>query len=135
MSAHQYDEGHTVAGWTGVGIATVGTTVAGVGVCVVSAPLIGGGLGIVAVSVLVTWALHLTGWGKPPGRRDRAQWGMRVRDPLAAAGHAGCVGCRLAGRGRPAEEYTAEERAVEKRAVEERAVAYRESAPVGETAG
>ncbi|MEV5531650.1 HGxxPAAW family protein [Streptomyces prunicolor] len=125
MSAHQYDEGHTVAGWTGFGIATVGTTVAGAGMCVVSAPLIGGGLGIVAVSVLVTWALHLTGWGKPPGRRDRAQWGMRVRDPLAAAGHAGCVGCRLAGRGRAAAEYTAEERAV----------AYRESAPVGETAG
>ncbi|MCX5235594.1 HGxxPAAW family protein [Streptomyces prunicolor] len=125
MSAHQYDEGHTVAGWTGFGIATLGTTVAGVGMCVVSAPLIGGGLGIVAVSVLVTWALHLTGWGKPPGRRDRAQWGMRVRDPLARAGHAGCVGCRLAGRGRAAAEYTAEERAV----------AYRESAPVGETAG
>jgi len=125
VSAHQYDEGHTVAGWTGFGIATLGTTVAGVGMCVVSAPLIGGGLGIVAVSVLVTWALHLTGWGKPPGRRDRAQWGMRVRDPLARAGHAGCVGCRLAGRGRAAAEYTAEERAV----------AYRESAPVGETAG
>ncbi len=75
MSAHQYDEGHTVAGWTGCGIATVGTVVAGVGVCAVSALWIGAGLGIVAVSVLVTWALHLTGWGKPPGRRDREQWG------------------------------------------------------------
>ncbi|MFJ9375238.1 HGxxPAAW family protein [Streptomyces sp. NPDC101455] len=127
MSAHQYDEGHTVAGWTGFGIATVGTTVAGVGVCVVSALLIGVGLGIVAVSVLVTWALHLTGWGKPPGRRDREQWGMRVRDPSARAGHAGCVGCRLAGRGRAAEEYTAEERAI--------AVVPRGSAPAGETAG
>ena len=94
--------------------------------CVVSAPLIGGGLGIVAVSVLVTWALHLTGWGKPPGRRDRAQWGMRVRDPLAREGHAGCVGCRLAGRGRVVEEY--EE-------YEEYAVVSRESAPAGETAG
>ncbi|CAM5263607.1 hypothetical protein SALBM311S_13045 [Streptomyces alboniger] len=29
MSAHQYDEGHTVAGWTGFGIATVGTAVLG----------------------------------------------------------------------------------------------------------
>ena len=127
MSAHQYDEGHTVAGWTGCGIATVGTTVAGVGVCTVSAALIGGGLGIVVVAVLVTWALHLNGWGKPPGRRDRAQWGMRVRDPLARAGHARCVGCRPAGRGRPAEEHTDEERAV----------ALRESASVlvGETAG
>ncbi|WP_406124625.1 HGxxPAAW family protein [Streptomyces sp. NBC_00989] len=120
MSAHQYDEGHTVAGWTGFGIATVGTTVAGVGVCAVSAPLIAGGLAIVAVSVLVTWGLHLTGWGKPPGRRDRAEWGMRVRDPLARAGHAGCVGCRLAGRGRAAEEY---------------AVVPRESVPAGETTG
>ncbi|SEE04554.1 hypothetical protein SAMN05216489_05317 [Streptomyces sp. 3213] len=127
MSAHQYDEGHTVAGWTGFGIATVGTAVAGAGVCTVSAALIGGGLGIDVVAVLVTWALHLTGWGKPPGRRDRAQWGMRVRDPLARAGHAGCVGCRLAVRGRPAEEYTDEERAV----------GLRESASVlvGETAG
>ena len=127
MSAHQYDEGHTVAGWTGFGIATVGTAVAGVGVCTVSAALIGGGLGIDVVAVLVTWALHLTGWGKPPGRRDRAQWEMGARDPLARAGHAGCVGCRLAGRGRPAEEYTDEERAV----------GLRESASVlvGETAG
>lgn len=99
MSAHQYDEGHTVAGWTGFGIATVGSTVAGVGMCTVSALLIAGGLGIVAVSVLVTWALHLTGWGKPPGRRDREQWGMRVRDPSARAGHAGCVGCRAGGAG------------------------------------
>ncbi|WP_322726594.1 HGxxPAAW family protein, partial [Streptomyces spongiae] len=33
MGAHQYDEGHTVAGWTGFGIATVGSAVAGVGMC------------------------------------------------------------------------------------------------------
>ncbi|MFG2378739.1 HGxxPAAW family protein [Streptomyces sp. NPDC048504] len=131
MSAHQYDEGHTVAGWTGFGIATVGSTVAGVGVCTVSALLIAGGLGIVVVSVLVTWALHLTGWGKPPGRRDREQWGMRVRDPSARAGHAGCVGCRLAGRG-PARGRVAEEYAI---VAEEYGVVPRESAPAGETAG
>ncbi|WP_343243999.1 HGxxPAAW family protein [Streptomyces sp. SID13726] len=99
MSAHQYDEGHTVAGWTGFGIAAVGSAVAGLGVCLVSAPLIAGGLAVTAVSVLVTWALHLTGWGKPPGRRPRAEWGMRVRDSGARQGHPGCVGCRLAGRG------------------------------------
>jgi hypothetical protein len=98
VSAHQYDEGHTVAGWTGTGIATVGTTVLGAGVCLVSVPLLAGGLGIVAVSVLVTWALHLSGWGKPPGRRPREEWGMRVRDASARGGHTGCVGCRLAGR-------------------------------------
>lgn len=103
VSAHQYDEGHTVAGWTGFGIATVGSAVLGLGVCMVSGPLIAGGLAICAVSLLVTWALHLTGWGKAPGRRPREQWGMRVRDPLARAGHPGCVGCRLAGRGRQRE--------------------------------
>ncbi|MEU6258729.1 HGxxPAAW family protein [Streptomyces sp. NPDC047043] len=100
MSAHQYDEGHTVAGWTGFAIATVGAVVLGFGVCTASALILGGGLGIVAVSVLVTWALHLAGWGKPPGRRPREQWGWRVRDLAAREGHAGCVGCRLAGRGR-----------------------------------
>ncbi|EDY56403.1 MULTISPECIES: HGxxPAAW family protein [Streptomyces] len=100
MSAHQYDEGHTVAGWTGVGIATVGTSVLGVGVCLVSGALIAVGIVITAASALVTWALHLTGWGKPPGRRPREQWGMRVRDTGARQGHPGCVGCRMAGRGR-----------------------------------
>ncbi|MFF4030585.1 HGxxPAAW family protein [Streptomyces sviceus] len=100
MSAHQYDEGHTVAGWTGVGIATVGTSVLGVGVCLVSGALIAVGIVITVASALVTWALHLTGWGKPPGRRPREQWGMRVRDTGARQGHPGCVGCRMAGRGR-----------------------------------
>ncbi|MFF8862030.1 HGxxPAAW family protein [Streptomyces sp. NPDC015139] len=95
-----YDEGHTIAGWTGVGIATIGSGVAGWGVCAASPPLIGAGLAVVAVSALVTWFLHLTGWGKPPGVRPRGEWGMRTRDTQARAGHPGCVGCRLAGRGR-----------------------------------
>ncbi|MFF7161610.1 HGxxPAAW family protein [Streptomyces sp. NPDC008086] len=95
----QYDEGHTVAGWTGTAIATIGSAVLGAGVCMVSAPLIAGGLGITAASVLVTWALHLTGWGKPPGVRPRSQWRMGARDVTARAGHAECWGCRLAGRG------------------------------------
>ncbi|NNN31508.1 hypothetical protein HLK59_14265 [Streptomyces sp. S3(2020)] len=99
MSAHQYDEGHTVAGWTGFAVAIVGTTVLGLGVIMVSVPVLSGGLAIVAASVLTTWTLHLTGWGKPPGIRPRAQWGMRTRDLSARAGHPGCVGCRLAGRG------------------------------------
>ncbi|MGW2462987.1 HGxxPAAW family protein [Streptomyces sp. NPDC001761] len=95
-----YDEGHTIAGWTGVAIATAGSAVVGLGVCTASLPVVGAGLAVVAVSVLVTWALHLSGWGKPPGVRPREQWGMRVRDTRARDGHPGCVGCRLAGRGR-----------------------------------
>ncbi|WP_217235896.1 HGxxPAAW family protein [Streptomyces sp. AC555_RSS877] len=99
MSAHQYDHGHTVAGWTGVGVATVGSAVLGAGVCLVSVPLLAGGFAIVVVSLLVTWALHLAGWGKPSGLRPREEWGMRVRDLSARGGHPGCVGCRMAGRG------------------------------------
>ncbi|MEW2514966.1 HGxxPAAW family protein [Streptomyces sp. NPDC046870] len=95
-----YDEGHTIAGWTGVAIATAGSAVVGLGVCTASLSVAGAGLAVVAVSVLVTWALHLSGWGKPPGVRPREQWGMRVRDTRARDGHPGCVGCRLAGRGR-----------------------------------
>ncbi|MFG3012133.1 HGxxPAAW family protein [Streptomyces cinerochromogenes] len=95
-----YDEGHTIAGWTGFGIAAVGSAVVGWGVCAASLPLVATGLAVTAVSVLVTWVLHLSGWGKPPGVRPRGQWGMRVRDPQAREGHTGCVSCRLAGRGR-----------------------------------
>ncbi|WP_436985291.1 HGxxPAAW family protein [Streptomyces sp. enrichment culture] len=100
MSAHQYDHGHTVAGWTGFGIATVGAGVVGAGVCTVSGALIAGGLGIGAVSLLVTWALHLSGWGKGPGARPRSEWDWRVRDTAAPGGHTDCLGCRLAGRAR-----------------------------------
>ncbi|MZF87306.1 HGxxPAAW family protein [Streptomyces sp. SID5643] len=102
MSAHQYDHGHTVAGWVGTGIASVGAGVAGLGVIKVSGALIGGGLAIGVVSLLVTWALHLAGWGKGPGLRPRAEWGWRVRDSAAPGGHAECLACRLAGRGRGA---------------------------------
>ncbi|KUM79800.1 hypothetical protein J7F01_39105 [Streptomyces sp. ISL-22] len=98
----QYDEGHTVAGWTGTAIATIGSAVLGAGICIVSGALIGGGLVILAASVLVTWALHLTGWGKPPAVRPRGEWRMGARDLAARGGHADCWGCRLAGRGRGA---------------------------------
>ncbi|MEU3612546.1 HGxxPAAW family protein [Streptomyces sp. NPDC006872] len=102
MAGHLYDEGHTIAGWSGVAVATVGVSLMGVGVCAVSVPaLVGGGV-VAALGALLTWGLHLAGWGKPPGVRPRAEWGMRVRDPGARAGHSGCVACRLAGRGRTA---------------------------------
>ncbi|MDQ1027603.1 hypothetical protein QF035_005185 [Streptomyces umbrinus] len=100
MSGHHHDEGHTVAGWTGCAVAVVGTSVAGVGMCLGSAAWIWLGIGVVGLGVLVTWGLHLAGWGKPPGIRPVAERGMRVRDRAARAGHPACVGCRLAGRGR-----------------------------------
>ncbi|MGW4223996.1 HGxxPAAW family protein [Streptomyces bauhiniae] len=96
-----YDEGHTIAGWTGCAIATVGSGVVGAGVCTGSAPALVGGAVLVAASVLVTWVLHLSGWGKPPGVRPRGEWRLSARDTEARGGHAGCVGCALAGR-RPA---------------------------------
>ncbi|MCX4694732.1 HGxxPAAW family protein [Streptomyces sp. NBC_01408] len=97
MSAHPYDEGHTVAGWAGTAVATVGTSVTAVGVIGWS-PGIWLGLAISAAALLVTWRLHLAGWGKPPGGRPAAQWGMGVRDHSARQGHADCLGCRLASR-------------------------------------
>ncbi|MEU2776748.1 HGxxPAAW family protein [Streptomyces sp. NPDC007162] len=96
----QHDEGHTVAGWTGTAIATVGSGLLGLAVCTVSVPALVAGLAVCAVSVLVTWYLHLAGWGKPPGPRARAQWALGVRDAGARDGHPGCVSCRPAGRGR-----------------------------------
>ncbi|MEU8292988.1 HGxxPAAW family protein [Streptomyces pseudogriseolus] len=98
MSAHPYDHGHTVAGWTGCGIAVVGTSVLGAGVCTVSAPLLVAGAAVDVLALLVTWVLHLVGWGKPSGPRPREEWSWRVRDSGARAGHATCLGCRLAGR-------------------------------------
>jgi hypothetical protein len=98
VGAHQYDEGHTVAGWTGFGIATVGAALAGLGMCTGTPVQLWGGVAVVGVGVLVTWVLHLAGWGKPPGTRPVDQWGMRVRDLSAREGHPGCLGCRLAGR-------------------------------------
>jgi len=98
-----YDEGHTVAGWTGTAIATVGSCVLGLGVCMTSVLVVAGGVGVLAAAVVVTWVLHLVGWGKPPGVRPMGDWPMRARDRSARAGHPECVGCRLAGRGRQAE--------------------------------
>ncbi|WKX68637.1 HGxxPAAW family protein [Streptomyces sp. XD-27] len=97
MSGHQHDEGHTVAGWIGCAIGTVGAAVTGLGMCGWR-PGIWLGLGVMASAVLVTWGLHLAGWGKPPGPRPADQWGLQVRDRAARDGHAGCLGCRLAGR-------------------------------------
>ncbi|MFC7304720.1 HGxxPAAW family protein [Streptomyces monticola] len=96
----QHDEGHTIAGWAGCATATAGAAVTGAGICVWS-PGIPLGIGVMAVAVLVTWVLHLSGWGKPPGPRPTDQRRLTVRDRSALKGHADCVSCRLAGR-RPA---------------------------------
>ncbi len=101
VSAHQYDHGHTFAGWVGCAIGSVAAGVAGAGVVMVSGLLIAGGTAIGVVALLVTWALHLSGWGKGPGLRPREEWGWRVRDSSAPGGHDECLGCRLAGRRRP----------------------------------
>ncbi|MFF7282263.1 HGxxPAAW family protein [Streptomyces griseorubiginosus] len=96
MSAHgDVDMGHTVAGWTGTAIAVLGSAVAGTGLCLGSALCLVGGLAVVVLAALVTWVLHLTGWGKPGGPRPRAEWDWRVRDPMRR--HGDCLGCRLAG--------------------------------------
>ncbi|MFE7353506.1 HGxxPAAW family protein [Streptomyces sp. NPDC057543] len=97
MSGHQHDEGHTIAGWAGSAVATAGVAVMGVGICGWR-PGIWLGLGVMASAALVTWGLHLAGWGKPPGPRPVDQWGLVVRDRAAREGHSGCLGCRLAGR-------------------------------------
>ncbi|MGW1884465.1 HGxxPAAW family protein [Streptomyces sp. NPDC002133] len=96
MSGH-HDEGHTIAGWLGCAVATAGAAATGVGICGWR-PGIWLGLAIMASAVLVTWGLHLAGWGKPPGPRPADQWRLRVRDRAAREGHTGCLGCRLAGR-------------------------------------
>ncbi|MEU6370006.1 HGxxPAAW family protein [Streptomyces sp. NPDC046931] len=97
MSGNLQDDGHTVAGWTGFFLATTGAAVAGMGV-IAWRPAIWLGVGLAAVAGLVTWLLHLAGWGKPPGPRPAGQRSMRMRDLSARQGHPDCLGCRLAGR-------------------------------------
>ncbi|MGW0731924.1 HGxxPAAW family protein [Streptomyces sp. NPDC002851] len=94
----QHDEGHTVAGWAGSAVATVGTLVISVGI-IGWRPGIWLGLAVMVLAVLVTWGLHLAGWGKPPGIRAAGQRRFTARDHTARAGHADCLGCRMAGRG------------------------------------
>ncbi|WP_374772398.1 hypothetical protein OG756_03945 [Streptomyces sp. NBC_01310] len=98
MSAHGHvDLGHTVAGWTGTTLALLGFAGAGVAVCTAWAPGIWMGLGVVATAGIVTWLLHLAGWGKPSGPRPEADWNWRTRDAVARTGHADCLGCRVSG--------------------------------------
>nr|WP_252981294.1 HGxxPAAW family protein [Streptomyces chartreusis] len=93
-----YDLGHTVAGWTGTAIASVGFVLCGLSVIVTSGLLVATGIAVIVLAAVVTWILHLAGWGKPGGPRPVDQWDWRVKDLAARSGHPGCLGCRLAGR-------------------------------------
>lgn len=94
----QYDEGHTVAGWAGAAVATVGALGLALGVVGWRPGLWAGGVALV-LAALLTWLLHLAGWGKAAGPRAPETWRMRERDTGARGGHAGCLACRIAGRG------------------------------------
>ncbi|MFF9685823.1 HGxxPAAW family protein [Streptomyces sp. NPDC014623] len=101
MSAHgDHDLGHTVAGWTGTALGVLGSAVLGAAVITTSAALLGLGAVVVALAAATCWALHLAGWGKPTGPRPKSRQGWRSRDTSARRGHPGCLGCRMAGRGR-----------------------------------
>ncbi|MET7683266.1 HGxxPAAW family protein [Streptomyces sp. NPDC005423] len=102
-----YDLGHTVAGWTGMAVATLGSGLCGLGLIMVSGPLLYVGVGVLALALLVTWSLHLGGWGKASGPRPAEQWDWRVRDTGAKAGHSDCLACRLAGRHNARRAYPA----------------------------
>ncbi|MEU1125399.1 HGxxPAAW family protein [Streptomyces sp. NPDC005899] len=113
MSAHgDADLGHTVAGWTGTAIGVLGSVVLGAGVITTSAAVLALGLAVVVLAAVTTWVLHLTGWGKGSGPRPPAEQPWRIRDTGARRGHPGCLGCRMAGRGRAAAPapYTAPSR-------------------------
>ncbi|WSP87980.1 hypothetical protein OG332_04750 [Streptomyces sp. NBC_01233] len=87
MSAHGHvDLGHTVAGWTGTVLALPGFAGAGVAVCAAWTPGIWPGLGVVAAAGIVTWLLHLAGWGKPSGPRPECDWDCAPGTPWPARG-------------------------------------------------
>lgn len=96
-----HDLGHTVAGWSGAGTATLGFGLCGLAMAEGSGLLALAGAAVLVLAVPATWALHLAGWGKPSGPRPVAQWNWRVRDVTARDGHSDCLGCSLAGRRKP----------------------------------
>ncbi|MFE9433732.1 HGxxPAAW family protein [Streptomyces sp. NPDC006640] len=93
-----HDLGHTVAGWTGTAVAVLGFCLTGAALTQGSSAGIAGGTTVIVAAALVTWVLHLGGWGKPSGPRPVGEQNWRTKDRAAAEGHPGCLGCRLAGR-------------------------------------
>ncbi|MFJ4892322.1 MULTISPECIES: HGxxPAAW family protein [unclassified Streptomyces] len=96
-----HDLGHTVAGWTGTAVAVLGVCVTGAALTRGSSAGITVGAAVIVAAALVTWVLHLGGWGKPSGPRPVGEQNWRTKDRAAAEGHPGCLGCRLAGRSGP----------------------------------
>src|ERR1700740_3657168 len=83
MSIHgddAYDLGHTAAGWTGAAGATLGCGLCALGVITTWKALVFAGSGVLVLALLIAWALHLAGWGKPSGPRPVEQWDWRARD-------------------------------------------------------
>ncbi|MCB5164967.1 hypothetical protein LG634_09015 [Streptomyces bambusae] len=118
MSAHGHvDLGHTVAGWTGTAVGILAATVAGASFCLDWTHGLWGGAALAVAALLLTWALHLAGWGKPSGPRPEAEWSWRVRDTAARTGHPGCTGCRAAGRRAPGATAAVSVPGAEERAV------------------
>ncbi|MFG3054379.1 HGxxPAAW family protein [Kitasatospora sp. NPDC048239] len=102
MGAHgDHDMGHTVAGWTGVALAVLGSAVAGAAFIAGSAAGLWLGAALVLLGALAAWLLHLAGWGKATGPRPPGRRHWRARDAAAPGGHPDCLGCRLAGRTGP----------------------------------
>ncbi|MFD7410066.1 HGxxPAAW family protein [Kitasatospora purpeofusca] len=99
MGAHaDHDMGHTVAGWTGTAVVTLGFAVAGAAFVAGSGPGLWAGAALVLLGAVAAWALHLAGRGKATGPRPPGLRHWRTPDPAGRHGHPDCLGCRLAGR-------------------------------------
>src|SRR5688500_8278222 len=90
-----HDLGHTVAGWTGCGVALTGSATIGLSVCGARLPGVWAGARLVAAGGLITWVRQPPGRAKPSRPRPAGQWDWGPRDPMTA--HAGCPACRPAG--------------------------------------
>ncbi|MEV0189147.1 HGxxPAAW family protein [Kitasatospora purpeofusca] len=99
MGAHaDHDMGHTVAGWTGTAVVTLGFAVAGAAFVAGSGPGLWAGAALIVLGAVAAWVLHLVGRGKATGPRPPELRHWRTPDPAGRHGHPDCLGCRLAGR-------------------------------------
>ncbi|MFE6750056.1 HGxxPAAW family protein [Kitasatospora purpeofusca] len=99
MGAHaDHDMGHTVAGWTGTAVVTLGFAVAGAAFVAGSGPGLWAGAALIVLGAVAAWVLHLAGRGKATGPRPPELRHWRTPDPAGRHGHPDCLGCRLAGR-------------------------------------